>query len=1041
MKKNQKKILTTTVALGAAVAAGAVSTTNVHADAKADNNTQAAQQNVNANQTVGERQNEAAKAQDQFNQASATKQAADQKANTAKSKLDQANQNLNNAQNNVTTQNTAVKNAENDQATAQKNVTDAQNAVNAAQKNVDSTPSAGQVQQSINDQKAKVTSDDQAVDSATQAEQAAQKNVNNAQTAVNDAQGNVDTQTKNVNDAQKNLANVSGGHDTTADAQKAYDDATAKVNNDQDAVKNAQTKVSNATTAKKNADSALADAQKSETPAQNDYNSKNDAASKAQKAYNDAQAATKDAQSKVDSLSGSHTEVNNTITLPAGYKEAFNAYEKAMIDPSVDNATIKELSQKLRNVARAGLSSNSYQDQKADESEKVDYKNLTDAQKKELSMFAAHLVNQVRAQMGANKVIVSPASVAEATTVVKKGYNDPSWDVFGNHLTDGKGHNKSFISSQSINMVENVEASLQSFQSSDHGWVKAPIANNLTMNDLKKAVYNDTVAFLFADAGSAWGHANNIISSETILGSDTRVALGVDFDKYGYSHYEYMVIDPSNHLADNVYSEAPASGDATAKALASAKADLAAKQSAEATAKKANDAAQAALSTAKAALNAAKANTAAKQKAADQATTDLANANNALTQAQNQLKADQATQASAKAALDNSKQGSSDKSAAIKAAQDKVAAAQKALDNAKANLTAKQDALKKAQADLAAKQKAVSAAEAQLKQDQQALAELQNGKTDPKTVLAQKKADLAKAEDALKTANAKVAAAKAALDKANAAVKPAQDAQKKAQAAYDAAVAEQKEAQKAYDAAKANLWTDAKIYGDQVHVKDVTIHAGEVATVPEITNGFGTQTSVINVPTKGTEGAATLRTWDGKLPAGTQATWADPAQTAADANKVGDHTEVVRIVFPDGSTYDLNTVLHVLANPAKANNGVQSGTTTTLPNGYRVVNGHVVDANGHTVTGWTVANGRVYDAQGHVVANLNATANGNIAAGAKTVNSAVSPVTSANGNADQKQATKALPQTGDARTESAALAALGLVGASILTALGLRKRN
>ena len=166
--------------------------------------------------------------------------------------------------------------------------------------------------------------------------------------------------------------------------------------------------------------------------------------------------------------------------------------------------------------------------------------------------------------------------------------------------------------------------------------------------------------------------------------------------------------------------------------------------------------------------------------------------------------------------------------------------------------------------------------------------------------------------------------------------------------------------------------------------------------------------------------STTVRTWDGNLPTGTTAAWLNQSQVNSDAHVVGDHTETVRVTFPDGSTYDLQVVLHVLANP-------KSQPTISLPNGYRIVGNQVIDANGNPVSGWIVKNGLVYDAQGRLVAHLSVNSNnGNV-------------VVISNDAKSTTKSTKELPQTGN--ENSFATAVLGLLSASMVAVLGLRKRN
>ena len=116
--------------------------------------------------------------------------------------------------------------------------------------------------------------------------------------------------------------------------------------------------------------------------------------------------------------------------MPAGYKEAITGLIKG-----------EDSSNALTTLGQNGLRNNQYKSNKNDQKITVDYNNLTEAQRQELSIFATGLINQIQSQMGTPKTSVSPKSVEFANKVVKEAYNDPSWDGFGPHMIDGKSHN------------------------------------------------------------------------------------------------------------------------------------------------------------------------------------------------------------------------------------------------------------------------------------------------------------------------------------------------------------------------------------------------------------------------------------------------------------------------------------------------------------------------------------------------------------------------------------------------------------------------
>uniref|UniRef100_UPI0026F0BBA7 SEC10/PgrA surface exclusion domain-containing protein n=1 Tax=Limosilactobacillus coleohominis TaxID=181675 RepID=UPI0026F0BBA7 len=933
-------------------------------------------------------------------------------------------------------QQNVVNDAKSEEQNASNAVDNAQNAVNEAQQKVnEATPEKiNEAQQKVNDQQNKITKDQKGIDQANQDVTSATNAVSKANQDVTDAQNTVDHQTEAVKDAQTNLSNAQDilNNSNSGKAQKDYDDATKVVNDDQQKVNDQQSVVNNAQSAKTSADQALSDAKEAQSNAQSNFNSKSDDATTAQINYNNAQSATKEAQSKVDQINDELASVN-TITLPSGYKEAYEAYENAIINHA-SNDELKRLSKNITSIGKAGLQNNAYKDQKDDESITVNYSNLTTDQKKALSIFAATLVNQINSQMGTNSVSVTSLSVENASNVVKQAYNDPSWDAFGEHMIDGKGHNNDAlqkIADQGIGNAENIAGSLENWGINDDGsFYKLPIDGNLTMNDLKRAIYNDILRMMFADAGSGWGHATNFIESDKYQLTRGNITLGVDYDKYGYSHFELSQGTNQNHLSDNAY--ILPSTENLVNELATAKNNLVDKQNEETQAKTANDSAQVALSNAKSALDGANAKVTNAQNQADTANEKLNNATTVLNNLEDQLTSDTNKQASAKQTLDLYKADLATKQANVEAAQTKVQTEEAALKEANDTLSNKKQALTAAQNNLNDKQKAVTDAKKQLDDDKNALLSLQSALADlqnsPK-VLAEKQADLTNKQAALQAAQTKVQTEQAALDSLNSELQTAQNAKTDAEKAYNDALTALETAQSALTTAKNNLWNDAKIYGDQAKVDDITIHAGDQVDAPKLNNTFGdeklsdnerTPELFVVLPTTQDGVSTTVRTWDGNLPTGTTAAWLNQSQVNSDAHVVGDHTETVRVTFPDGSTYDLQVVLHVLANP-------KSQPTISLPNGYRIVGNQVIDANGNPVSGWIVKNGLVYDAQGRLVANLSVNSNnGNVAVISNDAKST-------------KKSKKELPQTGN--ENSFATAVLGLLSASMVAVLGLRKRN
>ena len=264
-----------------------------------------------------------------------------------------------------------------------------------------------------------------------------------------------------------------------------------------------------------------------------------------------------------------------------------------------------------------------------------------------------------------------------------------------------------------------------------------------------------------------------------------------------------------------------------------------------------------------------------------------------------------------------------------------------------------------------AQAKNVQAQAAQALQQAQAnYAQLTNGAKDPATL----QANLTKAKQNL-------AQARANLQAANQAVSQAQ--------------------------AKANLITDAKVYGNVVEVNDAKMYAKEA--LPSLT----LKNATADDPTQSELDGLMLEmaTMPGDtIPTGTKASFKDSTKALADSQVPGDYVEDVLVTFPDDSTVTKQIKLHV------------DKAVSDLPSGWKIVNGHVVDANGNVIAGYNV------DANGNVVkvSDENGSKNGS----EKIATMSVTPSRSALHNGQ-------LPQTGN--TEGNILAVAGLAIATMFS--------
>ena len=994
--KNIKRAATITAATAAAVTTGAMSA-NVHADTVNNNQPQSAQQ------TNDQAQKQAAvkNAQEAVNQDTQTQAQAQTNVNNAQSKADQANQAQTDAQQKA---DQAQANVNNDQ----KAVDDA----NATLKNAGQAPSQAEIDQAQTDANNTSAKTGQAQDA-----------VNQAQAKVSDTQKNVDQANQTVKDDQSAIADLNTPVDPDAvpNAQAKVDADNTAVNNQNTAITHAQTDVNNAQTKAKQAKS-------SHDQAVADQANKQAAAKSAQDQANTAAKNLKDAQDELNALNQQDPVVENHLIVSDEYVNAFKAWEDA-----VKSGKQADIDKADKALALAGVHNNKlnhFQHSASDAAISVDWQNLTEEQRQELSIFAANLINDVRAAFNMPKTAVSPASVKMAQNIVNE-YNTKNWDIFGEHMTDGQDHDTNDINAYADAhhwmISENAYGGLESWVI-DNGFHKNPIQTQ-TMDSLKENIYEGMKGFMFGDEGSAFGHAQNAIG--TWNPNDHTKFTGVAYDKYGYLHVNEAIVsdpqhafwDPSKILDDPTADAARAALKKDAYDLQPSEDKLAAQKKAAQdrvnSASTANDQAQKALTDANNALKSAN----------DQVTktaSDQAKANDALTAAQKSLSDAQAKLTDLQAQLANDEQvlataKAKAEDAAHKAAkkselQDKLTQDQKAAQDAQDALTNAQKAVKNTQDQLASAKDAQTKAAnklAQLKQTASDVKNAQKALNDAQAKLSADQADLTKAQTALKKAKDDAKSANDALTAAKNAL-----TQINSKLAHD-----QKVLADAQEAAK----TDAQRYADDIQIGDISIKPGDHHDLkPSISNPQASADGSITLP-----GQAGLKT----LPFGTTAKWHDADKVAADAAHDGDYQEDVNITFPDGSTMTAKAHLLVVTPSAPVHSHGNSDKPVT-PNApvHDHNNSDKSVTPGEKHNGATsTSNVKIGKNSQLVVINNDATNT----ASAMPTREAYRAAQANKNNSNSK--TAGLPQTGDSH-EAGILAALGMV-TGLAGLFGLRKKQ
>lgn len=309
----------------------------------------------------------------------------------------------------------------------------------------DAEARVGYVESSLTDASAKVTNQEGVVADA-------EANAGKTASAVADAQAKVDALSSETNttELEENISNLSDAveKDKTAlvDARTALDSAKLAESNKGEAIKNqervvdskaekanaADVELIKATSSKTKADTALAGA-KSELDTAKAGTTKTETIQVGTKTETVGGQATLKPGVAVSSWYETNGIITNDAYLKAikaladgsgsveGVKEAIRLGVYGMLDNKLDD---------LNNVA--ALSSGAFNAWKnniklefsdTDKSTLVDVRNLSEAQRTDLSLFYASLVNELRARVGTDPLVVTQGSVSRADQTVQSIFN------------------------------------------------------------------------------------------------------------------------------------------------------------------------------------------------------------------------------------------------------------------------------------------------------------------------------------------------------------------------------------------------------------------------------------------------------------------------------------------------------------------------------------------------------------------------------------------------------------------------------------------
>lgn len=417
----------------------------------------------------------------------APKHVSQQDVDTAKSESDQAKQNVTKQQEVISEKQTQLQNAE-------KTVTEIKEQV----KEVNSvTPEKVADAKADADAKAKaVTSAVESVQSAEKSVTATSEKVANQTKVVSNAEKTATATAEKVANAQKKVDSLSSNTDITKLEGDVYG-LSNQVTVDTKAVTTAQGKLAEGKKAIADKEQAMKDAQKKVDSLEATLkekatvlNNANSNLSQKEEALNSAKADLNSAKEELKDVTEGIYNINLGSEYVSLLKEYFANPSKALSD-KLKALAFKEYEKfgkitfdKNGEVYRYDLVYP--KESKKDLATKVNINNLDYNTRKELSLFAADLINQVRKQFGTEDVKVTEDSVRIANEVARKS-------------TEEYGHDF-----KALNEVGKENGVLLGELA---GFSDDPAT---TLADIKKRIYDDVLSMLFDDAHAQWGHATSL---------------------------------------------------------------------------------------------------------------------------------------------------------------------------------------------------------------------------------------------------------------------------------------------------------------------------------------------------------------------------------------------------------------------------------------------------------------------------------------------------------------------------------------------------
>ena len=335
-----------------------------------------------------------------------------------------------------------------------------------------------------------------------------------------------------VADAQKKVDSLSSTTDTTQ-LEKEVATLTNQVKEDTQAVETAQTNLDNAKKDQSNKDQAIKDAQSGVSQAETNLsqattalaNAKADQSNK-DKAVTSAKADLGRAKEELESVDGGQAKLNISSEYVRLLREYSNTKNMSFSD-QLKSLGKKELEN--RGILGAEGNPNKYKAPEKDRSVPVNVKNLTPEVEREINLFTANLINQIRDAFGRPRAIVTEDSMRIAKEVAKASKEEFNHDF---NAMDKVGNDNGVLISENL------------------GFSEKGVSN---LAELKEAIYENILIGLFLDSDSEerlnWAHALSFARLSDINKPDLvyQNYIGVGFQPTSEGNFNIHIDGTSNN--------------------------------------------------------------------------------------------------------------------------------------------------------------------------------------------------------------------------------------------------------------------------------------------------------------------------------------------------------------------------------------------------------------------------------------------------------------------------------------------------------------